>query len=140
MDTLHAGAAQGRGWRGLLRDKLGPDFALGYMLLLPLAIVLFGLLAYPIVYALYITLQDKTVGMPGHFIGLDNYRRLLFEDKVFWRVVQNAFIFTIGSVSLKAIFGMILALVLNRPIKFRGFFRGLLLLPWVAPTVVTALA
>jgi multiple sugar transport system permease protein len=139
METLHA-TAQGRGWRGLLRDKLGTDFALGYLLLLPLALVLFGLLAYPIISALAITLQDKTVGLPGHFIGLDNYRQLLFEDKAFWRVVQNGFIFTIGSVSMKAVFGMILALVLNRPIVMRGFFRGLLLMPWVAPTVVTALA
>ena len=54
--------------------------------------------------------------------------------------MQNGFIFTIGSVSLKAVVGMIMALVLNRRIVLRGFFRGLLLLPWVAPTVVTTLA
>ena len=140
METPHVAKAREPGLRGLLRRKLGPDFALGYLLLLPLAIVLFGLLAYPIVSALGITLQDKTIGLAGRFIGLENYRRLLFEDKVFWRVVQNGFLFTVGSISLKAIFGMILALVLNRPIRARGFFRGLLLMPWVAPTVVTALS
>ena len=140
METPLAVAAQGPGWRGLLRKKLGRDYALGYLLLLPLVLVLFGLLAYPIISALGITLQDKMIGLPGRFIFLENYRRLLFEDPIFWRVVQNGFIFTIGSVSLKAIIGMALALVLNRRIVLRGFFRGLLLMPWVAPTVVTALA
>ena len=140
MKTPHADAAQRPSWRGLVRRKLGRDFALGYLLLLPLILVLFGLLAYPVVSALGITLQDKMIGLPGRFVGLSNYRQLLFEDPIFWRVVQNGFIFTIGSVSLKAVIGMILALVLHRRIVLRGFFRGLLLMPWVAPTVVTALA
>jgi len=140
MDASRALAPQRPDWRLWLRQKLGRDYALGYALLVPLIIVLFGLLAYPIVTALGITLQDKTIGMPGRFIGLENYYQLLFKDTAFWRVVQNGFIFTIGSVSLKAIVGMCMALVLNRRMLFRGFFRGLLLLPWVAPTVVTALA
>jgi multiple sugar transport system permease protein len=119
---------------------LGRDYALGYALLIPLFIVLFGLLAYPIFTAVSITLQNKIVGMPGKFIGLGNYRELLFNDPVFWRVVRNGFLFTIGSVAAKLVFGMIMALVLNQPIAARGFFRGLLLMPWVAPTVVTALS
>jgi len=128
------------GLRQALRNKLGRDFALGYLLLLPLVIALFGLLAYPIATAISITFQDKVGGLPGRFIGLENYRELLFQDRNFWRVVQNGFIFTFGSVVGKLIVGMIMALVLNRRIVLRGFFRGLLLLPWVAPTVVTSLA
>ena len=139
MTTSHSIAPQS-GLRQSVRQKLGPDFALGWALLVPLIVVLFGLLAYPIVTAIGITLQDKTIGMPGHFIGLENYRKLLFEDANFWRVVQNTLIFTIGSVALKGIVGMAMAMLLNRRIVFRGFFRGLLLMPWVAPTVVTALS
>lgn len=123
-----------------LRRLLGPDYALGYILIIPLIVVLFGLLAYPITTALGITLQNKIVGMPGKFIGLGNYRELLFEDPIFWRVVRNGFLFTLGSVSLKMVLGMVMALVLNQPIFARGFFRGILLMPWVAPTVVTALS
>jgi len=140
MDGSRTLAPQRRGWRRALRSGLGRDFALGYALLVPLIVVLFGLLAYPIITALGITLQDKSIGTPGEFVGLRNYYQLLFEDKAFWRVVQNGFIFTLGSVGLKAIVGMCMALVLNRRIVLRGFFRGLLLLPWVAPTVVTTLA
>lgn len=139
MTTSHSIAPQS-GLRQSVRQKLGPDFALGWALLVPLIVVLFGLLAYPIVTAIGITLQDKTIGMPGRFIGLENYRKLLFEDANFWRVVQNTLIFTISSVALKGIVGMAMAMLLNRRIVFRGFFRGLLLMPWVAPTVVTALS
>jgi multiple sugar transport system permease protein len=119
---------------------LGRDFVLGYSLLTPLILVLFLLLAYPIGMALWITLQDKTIGMQGRFVGLANYRELLFEDPFFWQVVRNGFLFTTGSVALKLLVGMVMALVLNQPILFRGLFRGLLLMPWVAPTVVTALS
>ncbi|MFN8444560.1 MAG: sugar ABC transporter permease [Caldilineaceae bacterium] len=126
--------------RRSLRQLLGRDFALGYTLLLPLILVLFVLLAYPILMAIWITLQDKTIGMPGKFIGLGNYREMLLEDPFFWKVVRNGLLFTLGSVFLKLIVGMIMALVLNQPIRLRGLFRGLLLMPWVAPTVVTALS
>ena len=120
--------------------KLGRDFALAYILLIPLILILFVLLAYPIASALWITLQDKTIGMVGRFIGLENYRELLLDDPFFWQVVRNGFIFTIGSVVLKLLVGMIMALVLNQPLVLRGLWRGLLLMPWVAPTVVTALS
>jgi multiple sugar transport system permease protein len=140
MQTAYATTAQRPSLARALRQWLGADFALGYLMLLPLVVVLFGLLAYPTISALSITLQDKTIGLPGRFIGLQNYYQLLFKDPIFWRVVQNGFIFTIGSVSLKLVLGMTIALVLNRRIVLRGFFRGLILMPWVAPTVVTALA
>jgi len=120
--------------------RLGRDFVLAYVLLIPLILILFLLLAYPIASALWITLQDKTIGMVGRFIGLENYRELLVEDPFFWQVVRNGFVFTIGSVLLKLIVGMVMALVLNQPLVFRGLWRGLLLMPWVAPTVVTALS
>lgn len=123
-----------------LRKVLGRDYRLGYTLLIPLILVIFLLLAYPIGMAVWITLQDKTIGLPGRFIGLANYRDLLTNDPFFWQVVRNGFVFTIGSVAAKLAIGMIMAIVLNQPIVMRGFFRGLLLMPWVAPTVVTALS
>jgi len=120
--------------------SLGRDFVLAYALLIPLFLILFLLLAYPIASAIWITLQDKTIGMVGRFIGLGNYRELLLDDPFFWQVVRNGFIFTVGSVLLKMIVGMVMALVLNQPLVLRGLWRGLLLMPWVAPTVVTALS
>lgn len=126
--------------RASWQRRLGRDWVLAYVLLIPLVLTLFILLAYPIASAIWITLQDKTIGMVGRFIGLENYRELLFDDPFFWQVVRNGFVFTAGSVFLKLIVGMIMALVLNQPLRWRGLWRGLLLMPWVAPTVVTALS
>jgi ABC-type sugar transport system permease subunit len=117
----------------------GREAWLGYALILPLLLVMIGLLAYPVVNALLISLQDKRLGTPGRFIGLDNYAELLFRDRRFWGVVRNSFVFTFGSVFGKLLIGIGMAVVLNQRLKGRNFFRGWMLLPWVAPTFVTAL-
>ncbi len=121
------------------RRFFGREAWLGYLLILPLLLVMVGLLAYPVVNALLISLQDKRLGTPGRFIGLDNYAELLFRDRRFWGVVRNSFVFTFGSVFGKLLIGIGMALVLNQRLKGRNFFRGWMLLPWVAPTFVTAL-
>jgi multiple sugar transport system permease protein len=121
------------------RRFFGREAWLGYTLILPLLVVMIGLLAYPVVNALLISLQDKRLGTPGRFIGLDNYAELLFRDRRFWGVVRNSFVFTFGSVFGKLLIGIGMALILNQRLKGRNFFRGWMLLPWVAPTFVTAL-
>jgi multiple sugar transport system permease protein len=80
----------------------------------------------------------KFVGLPPVFVWLDNYVRLA-HDGFFRRAVVNSLIFTFGSVATKLVLGMVMALVLNSAIRGRNFFTGVLLVPWVAPTVVTAL-
>jgi multiple sugar transport system permease protein len=118
---------------------LGKEAALGYALIVPLLLVMLGLLAYPVASALLISFQDKMMGRPGHYIGLDNYTELLFKDRRFRMVVRNSVIFTFASVFGKLIIGLGMAVLLNQRIKMRTMFRGWLLLPWVAPTFVTAL-
>jgi ABC-type sugar transport system permease subunit len=124
--------------KGLLHI-FGREAPLGYVLILPLLLVMIGLLAYPVISALLISFQDKRLGLPGRYIGLDNYTELLFKDRRFRMVARNSFVFTFGSVLGKLIIGMGMAVVLNQRIKARNIFRGWLLLPWVAPTFVTAL-
>jgi ABC-type sugar transport system permease subunit len=70
---------------------------------------------------------------------LDNYVELITEDLRFRKVALNSVVYTVTAVAGKLTVGMVMALTLNQAIKARGFFRGLLLLPWVMPTVVTAL-
>jgi multiple sugar transport system permease protein len=118
---------------------LGPDVAIGYALLIPLLVIILGLLAYPVVSALLLSFQDKKLGTPGIFIGLANYTELLTRDARFWTVVRNSFVFTFFSIVGKLIIGMVLAVVLNQPLKARSFFRGWLLLPWIAPSLVVTL-
>src|SRR5438105_14643064 len=80
----------------------------------------------------------KYVGMPAVWVGFENYIRLAHHG-FFLRAVWNSVIFTFGSVVFKLFLGMTMALVLTSQIRFRSFFTGVLLVPWVAPTVVTAL-
>lgn len=126
---------QGLTWSRLL----GKDAALGYALVIPLLLVIVGLLAYPIISALLLSFQDRMLGSPGRFIGLENYAELLFSDRRFRTVVSNSVIFTVISVAGKLLIGMGMAVLLNQHIAARAMFRGWLLLPWVAPTFVTAL-
>jgi multiple sugar transport system permease protein len=121
-----------------LRRRLGADWHLGYLFVLPMVIMVLALVAYPFCYAAYLSLTRKYVGVPPVFVGFENYVRLAY-DGFFRRAVWNSFVFTFASVGFKLILGMVMALVLTSRIRYRNLFTGLLLIPWVAPTVVSAL-
>ena len=121
-----------------LRRRLGADWHLGYLFVLPMVIMVLALVAYPFGYAAYLSLTRKYVGVPPVFVGFENYVRLA-HDGFFRRAVWNSFVFTFASVGFKLVLGMVMALVLASRIRYRNLFTGLLLIPWVAPTVVSAL-
>ena len=124
--------------RAGLRRWLGPDYRMGFLFVAPIVVLTLALVAYPFCYAIYLSLTRKYVGMPPVFVGLENYVKLT-NDGFFRRAVMNSFIFTFGSVGFKLVLGMVMALVLTSKIRFRSFWTGVLLIPWVAPTVVSAL-
>ncbi len=121
-----------------LKRVLGPDWRMGFLFVLPIVVLVFALVAYPFCYAVYLSMTRKFVGMPAVFVGFENYVRLA-SDGFFLRAVWNSVIFTFGSVVFKLMLGMAMALVLTSNIRFRSVFTGILLVPWVAPTVVSAL-
>jgi ABC-type sugar transport system permease subunit len=121
-----------------LKRLLGPDWRLGFLFVLPIVVLVLALVAYPFCYAIYLSMTRKFVGMPPVFVGFENYVRLA-SDGFFVRAVWNSLIFTFGSVVFKLMLGMAMALVLTSNIRFRSLFTGILLVPWVAPTVVSAL-
>jgi multiple sugar transport system permease protein len=121
-----------------LRRRLGADWHLGYLFVLPMVVMVLALVAYPFCYAAYLSLTRKYVGVPPVFVGFENYVRLAY-DGFFRRAVWNSFVFTFASVGFKLVLGMVMALVLTSRIRYRNLFTGLLLIPWVAPTVVSAL-
>jgi len=127
---------RGRGPR--LARMFGPDWKMGFLFILPIVLLVLALVAYPFTYAVYLSMTRKFVGMPPVFVGLENYVRLA-SDGFFLRAIWNSFIFTFGSVVFKMILGVTMAVVLTSNIRFRSFFTGVLLVPWVAPTVVSAL-
>ena len=76
---------------------------------------------------------------PGMFIGLENYISL-FDDDVFWLSVFNTLIYTIVATIAKFGLGMWLALLLNHAIPFKAVIRAVVLLPFIVPTVLSAIA
>jgi multiple sugar transport system permease protein len=121
-----------------LKRVLGPDWRMGFLFVLPIVVLVLALVAYPFCYAIYVSMTRKFVGMPAVFVGFENYVRLA-SDGFFLRAGWNSLIFTFGSVVFKLMLGMAMALVLTSNIRFRSVFTGILLVPWVAPTVVSAL-
>ena len=126
------------GARGGLKRVLGPDHRLGLLFVAPIIVLVLALVAYPFGYAIYLSMTQKLVGLPPVFVGLENYLRLA-ADGFFQRAVANSFLFTFASVAVKLVLGMVMALVLTSRIRVRSVWTGVLLIPWVAPTVVSAL-
>lgn len=121
------------------RKFFGPDSLLGYSLTIPLILFTLGMLIYPFTSALVLSFQDKLVGLPPKFIGLDNYKRLFTSDPIFILVVRNTLVYTAITIVLKLVLGMGMALTLNQNFRLRGLVRGVMLLPYVTPDLVVAL-
>jgi ABC-type sugar transport system permease subunit len=138
ISTAQLPAALGRKGRVGLKRRLGPDWRLGFLFTLPIVVLVLLLVAYPFCYAIYLSMTAKYVGVPPIFVGLENYIRLTW-DGFFQRAVVNSFVFTFASVGFKLVLGVGMALVLSSKIRFRSFWTGVLLIPWVASTVVSAL-
>jgi len=107
-------------------------------MVLPVVIILFSLIGFPLVYAIFLSFCAKSPGTPFHFIGVRNYLELL-RDSTFRLTVFNVGIYTSISVFLKFGLGIVLALILNQIREGRKVLRGALLLPWVVPTTLSAL-
>jgi len=125
-------------FRFRLRRSLGPDID-GYGFILPAAVVLIALVGYPFGLAVWFSLSDAFIGEPSSFIGLENFIYILTEDDIFLQTLRNTLLFAFFSVFFKVLFGLTCALLLQHILKFKRFFRGSVLLPFVAPTALTTL-
>lgn len=122
-------------WARLSESRNG----LGVMFMLPAAVFLLFFLTYPLGLGVWLGFTDTRIGRPGEFIGLENYRWLA-DDPVFWLTVFNTLFYTVFASIAKFALGLWLALLLNRHLPFKNFFRAIILLPWVVPTVLSAMA
>ncbi len=128
--------------RSSTQRLLGRDWRMAWLFLLPLTIVMVGLIAYPFVAAIVLSLQHKVVGGPATWVGLNNYRDLLVGKQygeVFRKSVWVSFLYTAVAICVKITLGMCMALLLNEKFRGRMFMRAILFLPWAMPTLITAL-
>ena len=112
---------------------------LGFLLLLPTMVLLGLFIAYPFMRGLILAVTDARVGIPGEYVGLDNFRRLA-ADPIFHAVVWNTCLYTLVTTVFKLGLGLWLALLLNRSFKFKAFTRAFILLPFIIPTVLSTFA
>jgi len=112
---------------------------LAFLLLLPTLVLLGMFIAYPFLRGIMLAVTDTRVGIPGKWVGLDNFARL-FADPIFHSVVKNTFFYTAVTTVFKLALGLWLALLLNRNFKFKAFTRAFILLPFIVPTVLACFA
>lgn len=115
------------------------DRLLGYLFLLPIAIIVLGFIGYPFISAIIMSFSKKYVGAPGEFIGFQNYLTLI-NNPTFWMVVKNSLIYTLSAVFFKLTIGMLIAKFLNQNFKGKDIVGGIFLVSWIIPMAISALA
>ena len=113
--------------------------ALGLLFMAPAAVLLLVFLTYPLILGVWLGFTDTKIGRPGMWIGLENYK-FLWGDEVTRLALFNTLFYTVVASALKFALGLWLALLLNEKIPFKTFFRTVILLPYIVPTALSAIA
>jgi multiple sugar transport system permease protein len=127
--------AKSLAWRRLAGNR---DW-LGFWFMLPAAAVLLLFLAYPLGLGVWLSFTDAKIGRAGGFVGLENYE-WLSDDKTFWLSVFNTLLYTVVASAIKFAIGLYLALLLNERLPFKALIRAVVLIPFIVPTVLSAIA
>jgi multiple sugar transport system permease protein len=125
--------------RGPISRLLENERWLGLALLAPTLILLGVFVAYPFVKGIELSVTDTRVGVPGHFVGLQNFVAL-WHDDIFRLAVWNTCLYTAVATIVKLLLGLWLALLLNRHFRGKAFMRAFILLPFIIPTVLSTFA
>jgi len=107
--------------------------------MLPAAMFLILFLAWPLILGVWLSFTDARLARPGEFIGFENYE-WLWDDSIFWLSVFNTLLYTIVASIIKFAVGLYLALLLNRHMPFKAIIRSVVLIPFIVPTVLSAIA
>ncbi|MEZ5905511.1 MAG: sugar ABC transporter permease [Geminicoccaceae bacterium] len=107
--------------------------------MLPAVGLLVLFLTYPLGLGVWLAFTDTRIGRAGEFVGFFNYE-LLFTDRVFWMAVWWTVFYTVFATIFKFALGLWLALLLNHYVPFKSVVRAIILVPWIVPTVLSAIA
>jgi multiple sugar transport system permease protein len=112
---------------------------LAFMLVAPAALLMLAVTAYPIGYAVWLSLQRNNLATPNDtvFVGLGNYQTIL-TDRYWWTALAVTLGITVVSVSLEFVAGLALALVMHRTLVGKGLVRTAVLIPYGIVTVVAS--
>lgn len=110
-----------------------------FICMLPAAGLLLVFLTYPLGLGIWLAFTDTTIGRSGQWVGIENFE-FLIEDPLFWQAVFYSVFYTGVATFGKFGLGLWLALLLNNHLPFKSLLRALILLPWIVPTVLSAIA
>lgn len=113
--------------------------ALGLLFLLPAAALLLLFLTYPLGLGVWLGFTDTKIGRGGAWVGLENYE-FLFGDAVARLSLFNTLFYTVVASVIKFALGLWLALLLNKHMPFKTVVRAIVLLPFIVPTALSAIA
>jgi multiple sugar transport system permease protein len=125
-------------WKKRLEHALGKDWASAWVFIFPTFFLMGGLIAYPFARAVWISFTNTVSHQIGPFVGLTNYTNL-WKDIFFRRSVAVTAKYTIASVTLKLMVGILAGVLLNRLKGRASYLTGLVLLPWIMPEIVRAI-
>jgi len=112
---------------------------LGWLFMLPTAVFLLMFLVYPLGLGIWLSFTDAKIGRPGEFVGLENYIWIVEDPKFQTAVFFTIFYTFVASVAKFAV-GLYLALLLNERLPFKAILRAIVLIPFIVPTVLSAIA
>src|SRR6202790_4120020 len=118
--------------RGPITRLLEDERRLAFCLMLPTVILLALFIAYPFVNGILLAVTDTRVGVPGHFVGMNNFTKI-WSDDIFHVAVWNTCLYTFVTTVFKLVLGLWLALLLNRHFRGKAFVRAFLFLPLILP-------
>jgi multiple sugar transport system permease protein len=136
MAVLSTNQASGRNRHRSMDVRNVPK---GLLFISPWLFGFFAFTVYPIVASFYYSFTRYDIISSPKWIGLTNYKRLLFEDTTFRTVLWNTLYLVIVAVPIGVSVAFLLATLLNNEIRFRSFFRTIFFLPSIVPTVATAM-
>jgi multiple sugar transport system permease protein len=137
--TTGAAGTQTRSGKAPLSEGARAERRLGWLLCAPAVVVMIAVTAYPVGYAIYLSLERYNLELPQQikFIGLSNYAAVL-SSPFWWQALKVTLIITIFSVSISLVLGMLLALLMHRTLFGRNTVRTAALVPYGIVTVAAA--
>jgi multiple sugar transport system permease protein len=112
---------------------------LGFLFMLPAAAFLILFLVYPLGLGIWLSFTDTKIGTPGQFVGLENYEWIIGDSK-FQTAVFFTIFYTLVASIIKFALGLYLAILLNENLPFKALIRAFVLIPFIVPTVLSAIA
>ncbi len=121
-------------------SRLRRSNPIGYLFTLPYLIFFAVFVAYPVGFAVYLTVHNWNIVRPERpFVGLANFERLLFRDELFWKALYNTGVFLVVHIPLQIVVALALAVILNQQLVARGMFRVSFFLPYVTSGAIISL-